>query len=90
MVADKMVWTKWYSDKMSLAKMVWTQWYGQNGKDKMVASFGIVYNYSEISTYLVTRNHKQCQAHTTWKGINVEAGLMKKSYCQWERDWQID
>jgi len=41
---DKMVWTKWYTDKMSLDKMVWTKWYGQNGTDKMVASFGIVYN----------------------------------------------
>src|SRR6218665_3498980 len=28
---DKMVWTKWYTDKMSLDKMVWTKWYGQNG-----------------------------------------------------------
>src|SRR6218665_1014223 len=28
---DKMVWTKWYTDKMSLDKMVWTKWYGKNG-----------------------------------------------------------
>src|SRR6218665_1939522 len=28
---DKMVWTKWYTDKMALDKMVWTKWYGQNG-----------------------------------------------------------
>src|SRR6218665_662295 len=28
---DKMVWTKWYTDKMVLDKMVWTKWYGQNG-----------------------------------------------------------
>jgi len=28
---DKMVWTKWYTDKMLLDKMVWTKWYGQNG-----------------------------------------------------------
>ena len=28
---DKMVWTKWYRDKMVLDKMVWTKWYGQNG-----------------------------------------------------------
>ena len=33
---DKMVWTKWYTDKMVLDKMVWTKWYGQNGMDKMV------------------------------------------------------
>src|SRR6218665_2017158 len=33
MVADKMVWTKWYTDKMVLDKMVRTKWYGptQNG-----------------------------------------------------------
>src|SRR6218665_1102218 len=24
---DKMVWTKWYTDKMVLDKMVWTKWY---------------------------------------------------------------
>ena len=58
MVADKMVWTKWYMDKMSLDKMVWTKWYGQHGTDKMVASFGIDYNSSEINTYLVTKSHK--------------------------------
>ena len=34
MVADKMVRTKWYTDKMVLDKMVWTKWYGQNGTDK--------------------------------------------------------
>jgi len=28
---DKMVWTKWYTDKMVLDNMVWTKWYGQNG-----------------------------------------------------------
>src|SRR6218665_2942446 len=28
---DKMVWTKWYTDKMVLDKMAWTKWYGQNG-----------------------------------------------------------
>ena len=55
---DKMVWTKRYTDKMSLDKMVWTKWYGQNGTDKMVASFGIDYNSSEINTYLVTKSHK--------------------------------
>src|SRR6218665_3010416 len=31
---DKMVWTKWYTDKMVLDKMVRTKWYGQNGMDK--------------------------------------------------------
>src|SRR6218665_530366 len=34
--SDKMVWTKWYTDKMSLDKMVWTKWYGQNGTNKTV------------------------------------------------------
>ena|SRR6218665_1207748 len=33
---DKMVSTKWYTDKMSLDKMVWTKWYGQNGTNKTV------------------------------------------------------
>src|SRR6218665_1847401 len=28
---DKMVWTKWYTDKMVLDEMVRTKWYGQNG-----------------------------------------------------------
>ena len=31
---DKMVWTKWYTDKMVLDKMVQTKLYGQNGTDK--------------------------------------------------------
>ena len=31
---DKMVWTKWYTDKMVLDKMVRTKWYGQSGTDK--------------------------------------------------------
>jgi len=49
----KMVWTKgirtkWYG----------TKWYGQNGKDKMVAIFGIDYNSSEFNSYLVTKSHK--------------------------------
>src|SRR6218665_1125730 len=33
---DKMVWTKWYTDKMVLDKMAWTKWYGQNGTDKIL------------------------------------------------------
>src|SRR6218665_3910735 len=33
---DKMVWTKWYTDKMALDKMVWTKWHGQNGTDKIL------------------------------------------------------
>ena len=37
---DKMVWIKWYPDKM-----VW---------DKMVAIFGIDYNLSEFNSDLVT------------------------------------
>src|SRR6218665_2418036 len=60
---DKVVGTKWYMDKMSLDKMVWTKWYGQHGTDKMVSSFGIDYNSSEINTYLVTKSHKQRKRH---------------------------
>src|SRR6218665_3822608 len=46
---DKMVygqngiWTKWYTDKMSLDKMVWTKWYGQNGTNKTVPIKSIKY-----------------------------------------------
>src|SRR6218665_3801620 len=36
MVADKMVRTKWYTDKMSLDKMARTKWYGQNGTNRTV------------------------------------------------------
>ena len=36
MVADKMVWTKWYGQNGIWTKWYWTKWYGQNGKDKMV------------------------------------------------------
>jgi len=34
---DKMVWTKWYTDKMVLNKMARTKWYGQNGTDKTLS-----------------------------------------------------
>jgi len=33
MVVDKIVRTKWYTDKMVLDKMVRTEWYGQNGSN---------------------------------------------------------
>src|SRR6218665_2706563 len=33
---DKMVWRKWYTDKMALDKMVWTKWHGPNGTDKII------------------------------------------------------
>jgi len=33
---DKMVWTKWYMDKMALDKMARTKWYGENGTEKIV------------------------------------------------------
>jgi len=32
----KMVWTKWYTDKMLLDKMVRTIWYGLNGTEKII------------------------------------------------------
>ena len=53
----KMVWTKWYTDKMVRDKMVWTKWYGQNGTDKMVATLGIDDNSSEFNSYLVTKSY---------------------------------
>jgi len=33
---DNMVWTKWYTDKMSLVKMVSTKWHGQNDTNKTI------------------------------------------------------
>jgi len=36
MVADKMVRTKWYTDKMVLDKIVWTKRYEQNGRNTNV------------------------------------------------------
>ena len=40
-VTDKMVWTKWNTDKMVADKMiadklVWTKWYGQSGTNKII------------------------------------------------------
>src|SRR6218665_3533594 len=32
---DKMVWTKWYTNKMALDKMVWTKWHRQNITDNV-------------------------------------------------------
>src|SRR6218665_1335606 len=85
MVWDKMVWTKWYTDKMVWDKMVWTKWYGQNGTDKMEVIFRIDYNSSEFNSYLVTKSHSEMiNKQRKPKRLKVEAGLMKKSYCQWE------
>src|SRR6218665_3539090 len=68
---DKMVRTKWYTDKM-----VW---------DKMVVIFLIDYNSSEFNSYLVTKSHSEMiNIQRKPKRLKVEAGLMKKSYCQWE------
>jgi len=60
MLADKMVWTKWYTDKMVLDKMVldkmvWIIWHRQNDTDKTVAIFGIDYNLCEFNIYLVAK-----------------------------------
>src|SRR6218665_982917 len=77
---DKMVW-----DKMVWDKMVWTKWYGQNGTDKMVVIFRIDYNSSEFNSYLVTKSHSEMiNIQRRPKRLKVEAGLMKKSCCQWE------
>ena len=58
-----MVRTKWYGQNGIRTKCHWTKWYEQNdtdknGTNKMVASFVIDYNSSEIITYLVTKSHK--------------------------------
>ena len=52
---DKMVWTKWYTDKMVLDKMVWTKWCGQNGT---IFIFCVHFNSVEFNIYLVTKSHK--------------------------------
>ena len=53
----------------------------------MVAIFGIDYHSTEFNTYLVTKYHKYViNAQKKSKGPKLEVGLMKKSYCQWERD----
>src|SRR6218665_2384956 len=77
---DKMVRTKWHTDKM-----VWTKWYGRNGTDKMVVIFRRDYNSSEFNSYLVTKSHNEMiNIQRKPKRLKVEAGLIKKSYCQWE------
>src|SRR6218665_529598 len=61
------------------------KWYGQNGSDKMVVIFRIDYNSSEFNSYLVTKSHSEMiNIQRKPKRLKVEAGLMKKSYCQWE------
>src|SRR6218665_2620322 len=82
---DKMVYGQNGMGQNVMDKMVWTKWYGQNGTDKMVVNFGIDYNLSEFNSYLVTKIHNE-MINTQRKPIRlkVEAGLMKKSYCQWE------
>ena len=60
-------------------------WYGQNGTDKMVVIFRIDYNSSEFNSYLVTKSHSEMiNIQRRPKRLKVEAGLMKKSCCQWE------
>src|SRR6218665_3312911 len=55
MSLDKMVWTKWYTDKMSLDKMVWTKWYGQNGTNKTVPiKSSIKYHFRSHCQYNMT------------------------------------
>ena len=59
--------------------------YGQNGTDKMVVVFGIDYKSSEFNSYLVNKSHNEMiNTQRKPKRLKVEAGLMKKSYCQWE------
>src|SRR6218665_704227 len=99
MVPDKMARTKWYEQngirtkwygtkwygQNGMDKMVRTKWYGQNGTDKMVVIFRRDYNSSEFNSYLVTKSHSEMiNIQMKPKRLKVEAGLMKKSYCQWE------
>ena len=80
-----MAWTKWYGQNGIRTKWYGTKWYGQKGTDKMVVIFGIDYNSSEFNSYLVTKCHNEMiNTQRKPKRLKVEAGLMKKSYCQWE------
>ena len=71
-------------DKMVLDKMVWTKWYGQNG-----TILYFVYILIQLNSIYIFSNQKS-QINNKHlgeaKGIKVEAGLMNKSCCQWERD----
>ena len=77
---DKMVYGQNGIGQNGMDKIVWTKWYGQNG-----SNFGIDYNSSEFNSYLVTKIHNEMiNIQRKPKRLKVEAGLMKKSYCQWE------
>src|SRR6218665_1552791 len=52
---DKMVWTKWYTDKMVLDKMVRTKWHGPKWYNFI---FCVDFNSVEFNIYLVTKSHK--------------------------------
>src|SRR6218665_3922237 len=89
---DRTKWyrTKWYGQN-GTDKMVYGQngigqnGIGQNGTDKMVVIFRIDYNSSEFNSYLVTKSYSEMiNIQRKPKRLKVEAGLMKKSYCQWE------
>ena len=57
----------------------------------MVLIFGIDYNSSEFNSYLVTKSHNEMMnTQRKPKRLKVEAGFMKKSYCQWEWNKCID
>ena len=61
------------------------KWYEQNGVDRAI--FGTDYISSEFNTYLVAKSHKYVRnTQRKLKGVKMEVGLMKKSYCQWEQD----
>src|SRR6218665_1736082 len=77
---DKMVYGQNGMGQNGMDKMVWTKWYGQ-----MVVIFRIDYNSSEFNSYLVTKIHNEMiNTQRKPKRLKMEAGLMKKSYCQWE------
>jgi len=60
MVADKMIWTKWYTDKMVFGQ----NGIGKNGRDKMAWTkwynfiFCVDFNSVEFNIYLVTKIYK--------------------------------
>ena len=51
---DKMVWTKWYMNKMVLDKMVWTKWH----MDKMVYNLTFCVHFNSVEFSIIFRNQK--------------------------------
>jgi len=63
--------------------------YGQNGTDILMEAIFFIIDYSsgEFNTHLIPKSHKYViSTQRVSMGVKIETGLMKESYCQWERD----